>query len=104
MRIRKKKGLREWSDTTGLGTIHFSIYYEHIDDFRLDAYLAGTKRHIGVHSPHHHRSYFHLQICSRWGNKTYEEILGGQHPRYYMRVFEQALANEFGVNAWRLFC
>ena len=100
----KLQQLRLWSESRGSRVIQFKIRLWGSDQFTLDAWIVESGEHVGVYSPHPHRSYFHLQ--HRRKNEApadYRELPKGKPLRYYAQVFEEAVRKVFRVNAWKVF-
>ncbi len=96
--------LRLWSEKRGSEVIQFKVTVVDSRLFAFDAWVVESGAHVGVHSPHLHRPYFHLQVkkAAEQGH-SYRELPMGKALRYYAQTFEAAVRKVFGVNAWKVF-
>ena len=100
----KKPQIRLWSESRGSRVVQLKVSIVDSRHFTFDAWIVESGEHVGVHSPHLHRPYFHLQV--KKGDATqslYRELPTGSPLRYYSQVFEQSTRKVFGINAWKVF-
>lgn len=104
MNLVKKPQIRLWSEKRRRRVIQFKVTVVDNKLFAFNAWIIASGEHIGVHSPHLHRPYFHLQIKkANTQGCEYQELPAGKALRYYAQIFETTVRKVFGINAWKVF-
>jgi len=100
----KKPQIRLWSESRGNRVVQFKVSVWDTRHFTFDAWIVESGEHVGVHSPHPHRNYFHLQVRKAFSRQAqYQELPARKTLSNYARVFEAAVRKAFKVNAWKVF-